>query len=489
MLVDFNEGAGEVVRASAATCRPSGSCRSTRSSRGISSSSARRTRWSATTSRIGADGAALPADDDRSRATTSSPRTATSSPATASSGRSCRSRSTDRSGAPTGRRFRCCSPRRCCRCRCSCASTSDYRYRLAGTERVGELDCYVVRFEPVRRGQLALPRHRLDRSPDVRARQGAGGADAACPRRSSRTRRSRPIAPVASIGNRPVFLFTGLTARQIVLIAGRNLLVEKTRRVQRLPRQRRRASSDARPTARASDRVMYRETDRGLRYYVKEGDDARRQRPRRRAARGRWRWASRSIRRTPFRCRSSASTISNFEFGGPDTQLAILFAGVLAAGNIQRPKLGAHAVRRQRRLLRDRGAVERSALRRGRRARAGAVLTWPLSTGLNLGWQSTPFQKVTAQYQFRFDGYVRDTTTSETFVVPASTVTNGFGGAWEYRRGGYSVVANGAWFARAGWREWGVAGAEPPIVTPTLREVQREPVARFLPQRRSTRCT
>ena len=34
--------------------------------------------------------------------------------------------------------------------------------------------------------------------------------------------------PVAGIGGRPVFLFTGLTARQILLIAGRNLLVEKS---------------------------------------------------------------------------------------------------------------------------------------------------------------------------------------------------------------------------------------------------------------------
>ena len=42
------------------------------------------------------------------------------------------------------------------------------------------------------------------------------------------------------------------------------------------------------------------------------------------------------------------------------------------------------------------------------------LLTWPLSTGLNLGWQATPFQKATLQYQFRFDGYVRDRTTAET---------------------------------------------------------------------------
>ena len=70
----------------------------------------------------------------------------------------------------------------------------------------------------------------------------------------------------------------------------------------------------------------------------------------------------------------------------------------------------------------------------------------------------TPFQKISGSYQFRFDGYTRDTTTSDTYVVPASTTSNGFGGGWEYRRGGYSAVANGAWFRRSGWREWGVPG-------------------------------
>ena len=76
------------------------------------------------------------------------------------------------------------------------------------------------------------------------------------------------------------------------------------------------------------------------------------------------------------------------------------------------------------------------------------VLTWPLSTGVNLGWQYTAYQKAQFQYQFRFDAYVRDRTTSEDFVLPPSTITNGLGGAWEYRRGGYSLVANGTWYRR-----------------------------------------
>jgi len=150
--------------------------------------------------------------------------------------------------------------------------------------------------------------------------------------------------------------------------------------------------------------------------------------------------------------------ILDFEFRGrPDTQFALLFAGVLAAGNIQRPKLGgtpldasldffAIAPPASDRLYVSGGELEEERL-----------LTWPLTTGVNLGWQYTPFQKASVQYQFRFDGFVRDRTTSETFVVPSSTTTNGLGGAWEYKRGGYSIAVNGSWFARSSWKPWGPA--------------------------------
>jgi hypothetical protein len=330
----------------------------------------------------------------------------------------------------------------------------DYRYRLDGTERVGEYDCYVVRFDPAAGDQRSLYRGTvwIERKTFARVKVSAVQTHLGAPVVSNEE--IQTYRPVTSIGNRPVFLFTGLTARQIILIAGRNILVEKIVAFDDF-RVNDPAFEDSRAGARRSDSVMYRETDKGLRYFVKQGTE---------------RVVSERATRTA-RAMAMGVTIDpsyafplpilginylNFEFRGrPDTQLAILFAGVLAAGNIQRPKLGgtpfdasvdffAIAVPSSDRLYEASG--EREAER---------LLTWPLTTGLNLGWQFTPFQKVSAQYQFRFDGYTRDTTTSEEFVVPASTVTNGFGGAWEYRRAGYSVVANGTWFARVGWRDWG----------------------------------
>jgi hypothetical protein len=147
----------------------------------------------------------------------------------------------------------------------------------------------------------------------------------------------------------------------------------------------------------------------------------------------------------------------NFEFmRRTDTQLAVLFAGVLAAGNVQRSRLGgtpldgsldffAIAVPSTERLFDANG--EREAER---------LITWPLTVGANVGWQYTAFQKLTGQYHFRFDGYARERTTSDEFLVPASTVTNSFGLAWDYRRAGYTVTVNGEWFDRIGWRAWGL---------------------------------
>src|SRR5262245_6566125 len=326
-----------------------------------------------------------------------------------------------------------------------------YTYRLAGSESVDRFECYIVRFDPVRQDS-ALYRGTvwIDKKSFARVRvQAVQGGLAAPVISNEETQRYQPL----TVGNRPVFLFSGLSARQIVLIAGRNLLVEKSVefsdfRVNIGEFDRERAS------AREGDRVMYRETDRGLRYYVKEdGKRVISERPTNHAK-------AMAIGTTidpsyQFPLPMFGIDYLNFQFGSQDQQLALLFAGVLAAGNIQRSKIGnthldasvdffAIAAPGSDRVYTPIGEAEGVRL-----------LTWPLSTGLSLGWQATPFQKLGFQYQFRFDGYVRDRTTTDSFDVPSSTVTNGFGGVWDYRRGGFVAQVNGSWYGRAAWKPWG----------------------------------
>ncbi len=143
------------------------------------------------------------------------------------SGRSCRSPSTARSGGPTVPPSRCSRRRRCCRCRCSSASTtttaigSPARNASASTTATWCASIRSAAGQSLYRGTVWI-----DRRTFARVKVQAVQTSLSAPVVSNEE--IQTYAPVASIGNRPVFLFTGLTARQIMLIAGRNLLVEKS---------------------------------------------------------------------------------------------------------------------------------------------------------------------------------------------------------------------------------------------------------------------
>ncbi|HKB09707.1 MAG TPA: hypothetical protein VKD69_03595 [Vicinamibacterales bacterium] len=346
-----------------------------------------------------------------------------------------------------------------------------YTYRLAGSERVDEFDCYVVKFDPVR-ADSALYKGTvwIDKKTFARVRvQAVQGGLAAPVISNEETQQYRPV----TVGNRPVFLFSGLSARQIVLIAGRNLLVEKSVEFSEF-----RVNNDdfdrERASARESDRVMYRETDRGLRYYVKEdGKRVISERPTNHAK-------AMAIGTTidpsySYPLPMLGIDYLNFQFGSTDQQLAILFAGVLAAGNIQRSKIGRTHLDASIDFFGIAAPSSDRVYTAGGESKAERVLNWPETIGFNLGWQATPFQKATFQYQFRFDGFTRDTTTADTFDVPSSTVTQGVGGAWEYRRGGYSLLLNATWFGRGAWQAWGLhdgAGAATTVSSRTYDKYQ-----------------
>ncbi|MEP6916817.1 MAG: hypothetical protein ABJC89_14285, partial [Acidobacteriota bacterium] len=336
----------------------------------------------------------------------------------------------------------------------------DYRYRLQGVERVDGVDCYVVSFDPVE-GRQSLYRGTvwIDRKTFARIRVQAVQTNLAAPVVSNEE--VQHYRPVGAVDGHPLFLFAGLTARQIVMIAGRNLLVEKSVTFTDFVLNGA-DFAEKRQAARAGDRIMYRETDQGLRYYVKQG-------------------TGRVVSdRTTQKAKAMAMGVTvdpsfgfplpifginylNFALGGrQDTQLAMLFAGVLAAINIQRPKI-AHTPFDASVDLFGIAVPSSDRVHDAQGERSGErVITWPETTGLNLGWQFTPFQKGTFQYQLRFDGYHKDTTTVDAFQPPSSTITNGFGGAYEYRRAGYSFTANGAWYKRASWKPWGLADPSAP---------------------------
>ena len=142
--------------------------------------------------------------------------------------------------------------------------------RLDGRDRVAGYDCYVVRFEPVRndaslyRGTVWIDEKSFAR---IRVQAVQGGLSAPVVSNDE----LQQYAPPVMLDGQPIYLLNGLTARQIMLIAGRNLLVEKSVVFEDV-RVNVPEFEAERTEARASDRIMFRETDRGLRYYTKQGE-------------------------------------------------------------------------------------------------------------------------------------------------------------------------------------------------------------------------
>ena len=151
---------------------------------------------------------------------------------------------------------------------------------------------------------------------------------------------------------------------------------------------------------------MYRDTDHGVRYLVKRGGK---------------RVVSEELTRRS-KALAMGTTIDpafdfplpilginylNFDFLGTNNQLAMLFGGVFIAGNLQTLKLGHTPLD---------GSVDfygiavpstdKHFTSAGEDVDA-RVMSIPASTGVNVGWQFTPFQKVTIGYQLLLDKFFR----------------------------------------------------------------------------------
>lgn len=328
----------------------------------------------------------------------------------------------------------------------------DYRYRLEGAETVDGRRAYAVRFDPLD-GARSLYRGTvwIDAETFLKLKVQAVQTQLSSPVVSSEE--IQYFTPAAETGGRSLSMFTRLVARQIMLVAGRNLLVEREVKFANF-RVNTSDFASTRAASRGTSHVMYRDTDRGLRYYVKKGEE-------------------RVVQDNPATTAKALAFGVNidpsydyplpivginyldFEFLGKNQQLAVLFGGVLALANVQHPKILGPKVDASLDLFAIAVAVndqvyDPSGERRGERLR-----DHPFSTGVNLGWQFTSFQKLTASYQFRFDAYSADKLTTPGFTIPVDTVTNGLGLAYEYKRGGYALGGNAFAYQRGSWRSWG----------------------------------
>lgn len=333
--------------------------------------------------------------------------------------------------------------------------SKDYRYRLEGVEETAGRRAYAVRFEPID-GARSLYRGTVWIDAETFVKLKVQTVQTQLPPPVVSSEEIQHFSSVAAPDGQALWLFTRLVGKQIMLVAGRNLLVEREVLFSNF-RINDAAFAESRTASRASKNVMYKDTEKGLRYFVKKGEER----------------VVQDNPTTTARALAVGITIDpsydfplpllgvnylDFEFLGKENQLAVLFGGILALVNVQHPKLIGDKID---------GSVDLFAIAVPVNDQVfgvdGEVLTQrlrnhPFSTGLNLGWQFTEFQKLTAGYQFRFDAYSADDQTDVLFGEPSDTITNGVGLSYEYKRKGYALGATAFTYRRASWDDWGVPG-------------------------------
>jgi hypothetical protein len=333
--------------------------------------------------------------------------------------------------------------------------TSDYRYRLEGTDTLDARHCYVISFKPADsnfagyRGRVWIDARNFLRLKTQTIQTHLEGAIVS-------NEETTLYAPVSSGRTRPIFLPSRLSTKQILLIAGRNVLLEKEQSFSdyRIDPPEFEAERSA---ARASRSVMFRDTDAGVRYLVHRGNE---------------RVVSNDIRNSA-KAIAMGTTIDptfafplpilglnylNFNVKGSSNQMALLFGGVFVLGNLQTPKIGGTPFSASVDFFAI--AVPGTDLRFdsfGERV-DDRVLTIPASGGANIGYQVNPFQKLSAGYALRYDAYFHAPETAADFVVPPNIVTHGASVGYEFSRHGYRIGASASAFRRSSWAPWGGAG-------------------------------
>ena len=278
----------------------------------------------------------------------------------------------------------------------------DYAYRLDGVDTVGGRPAFVVRFDPVD-ATHALYRGTvwIDRATFVRLKVQAVETKLSGPVVSNDE--TQVFEPSGDIDGRPVWLLES-PDQQADLPDRRPQRADRARSPPvglRAERARLRPRAERRAREQPDHVPRHR---RGRPLPRQAGRDARRQQPDDDVGQGvRPGGRFRSVLRLS-RCRSAGINILDFNFLNRNLQLALLYGGVIAFGNIQHAnlwggKFDASVDFFGLALKANDDVFDAQGKRAGER-----VDRIPVAAGLNLGYQVTPFQKISGSLR------VQDTT-------------------------------------------------------------------------------
>ena len=342
--------------------------------------------------------------------------------------------------------------------------TKEYRYRLRGSDRIDDRDAWVVDFAPAgpgESGKLYQGTVWIDKQLYSRLRTRA--VQIGLQGEVLSNEETLYYTPVDAAGQpapwaaRSFVLPLRMVAQQILSVVNATTVVERETRLSKIqingP-----GFDEARKQVNDSPVTMVRDTDKGLRYLVKNDQGER-------------------VVKEGFNANKlfgaggvfyddalsyplplAGINYFSFDFKGTKQQVNVFFGGALVLANIAQPRLfgSRFDVGSQAFLL----AVPTTdtLYSNGREIKDQAIKQLPANVSLKIGHPLGNFIKIGGEYEALYFHYGRTSDTAKNFVIPESGITHSFSLTTSFARSGYRLAASGSYNLRSSWDFWGLPG-------------------------------
>jgi hypothetical protein len=344
--------------------------------------------------------------------------------------------------------------------------TREYRYRLRGSDRIGDRDAWVIDFAPegkagendkLYRGSVWVDKKLYARLRTKAVQVGLTGEVIS----NEETQSYRPIdaaGKTAPWSAESFILPLDIVAEQILSVVNDTTVVERATALSSV-RINGEDFEAARQKVEASKVTMVRDTDHGLRYLVKDGDNSERvvkegfSKSKLFAVGGVFYDSSLS-----YPLPLAGLNYFSLDFKGTGEQVNVFFAGALLTANVAQPRFFGSRF--------DAGAsafvlavpTTDNLFRNGKEISREEIQSVPATFNLKLGHPIGDFVKISADYGLFYSHYKRDSNTDPTFVLPTDNLLQSFDLGAQYARAGYKLNLDGSYNRRSKWDFWGLPG-------------------------------
>ncbi len=342
--------------------------------------------------------------------------------------------------------------------------TKEYRYRLRGSGTIDGRDAWVVDFAPAgpgEKGKLYQGSVWIDKQlySRLRTRAVQVGLEGEV-LSNEETLFYTPVdanGQTAPWSTQSYVLPLRLVAQQILSVVNNATVVERETRLTDV-RINAPGFTEARQKVDASDVTMVRDTPKGLRYLVKDGQGERVIKE------------GYSVSKLfgaagvfyddslDYPLPLAGINYFSFDYKGTGQQVNLFYGGVLLIGNVAQPRVFGSRFDAGAQVFAIAVPSTDTFYRNGREIQGEDIKQLPANVSFKLGHPIGNFIKVDTEYEILYFHYGKADTTAKDFVLPTDNLTHSFSLTTSFARSGYRLAASGSYNLRSSWDFWGLPG-------------------------------